>query len=107
MQPRELVEVWVEAFNRGAAEALAALYAEDAVNHQVPERPVTGRAAIRAMFEAELARAAMVCIVEHLFADGGGRSSSGATRSACAAAASSRCGTGSSFASAARGSPAV
>ena len=70
MQPRELVEAWVEAFNRADVKALAAMYAEDAVNHQVPEQPVTGRAAIRAMLEAEFARAEMVCNVEHIFADG-------------------------------------
>lgn len=32
MRPRGLVRLWVEAFNRGDAEALAALYTEDAVN---------------------------------------------------------------------------
>jgi len=70
MEPRALVRIWVELFNRGDAAGLAALYAEDAVNHQVPESPVEGRDAIRRMFEAEFARADMVCIVEHLFADG-------------------------------------
>jgi ketosteroid isomerase-like protein len=70
MEPRAVVRTWVELFNRGDAEGLAALYAEDAVNHQVPESPVAGRDAIRGMFEAEFARAEMVCIVEHLFADG-------------------------------------
>ena len=51
-------------------ETLAALYAEDAVNHQVAEAPVVGRAAIRAMFAAGFAAAAMVCLVEHLFEAG-------------------------------------
>lgn len=49
MRPSELVPAWVEAFNRGAADAQAAFYAENAVNHQVAESPVAGRAAIRAM----------------------------------------------------------
>jgi ketosteroid isomerase-like protein len=70
MQPRELVAAWVEAFNRGDADALSEMYAEDAVNHQLPESPVVGRAAIREMFEDEFARANMVCIVENIFQDG-------------------------------------
>jgi hypothetical protein len=32
-------------------ESLAALCAEDAINHQVVQEPVVGRAAVRAMFE--------------------------------------------------------
>ncbi len=70
MQPREVIQHWVEAFNRADAEGLAALYAEDAVNHQVPESPVEGREAICAMFAGEFRRAEMVCLVEHLFQDG-------------------------------------
>ena len=30
MSPRQVVETWVEAFNRADVEALAAMYAEDA-----------------------------------------------------------------------------
>jgi limonene-1,2-epoxide hydrolase len=70
MRPRELVHSWVEAFNRADADALARLYAEDATNHQVAERPVHGRAAIREMFAAGFAAANMVCIVENLFEEG-------------------------------------
>jgi hypothetical protein len=70
MEPRELVKAWVDAFNRADPQALAVLYSEDATNHQVAERPVVGRAAIRDMFAAEFARAQMVCIVENLFQDG-------------------------------------
>jgi limonene-1,2-epoxide hydrolase len=70
MRPRELVHSWVEAFNRADADALARLYAEDATNHQVAERPVHGRAAIREMFAAGFAAASMVCIVENLFEEG-------------------------------------
>jgi limonene-1,2-epoxide hydrolase len=68
--PRQTVHAWVEAFNRGDVGALAALYAEDAVNHQVMFDPVEGREAIRAMFQREFGRAEMVCIVENLFQDG-------------------------------------
>ena len=70
MRPREVVEAWVDAFNRADVNALSALYAEDAVNHQVAEAPVKGRAQIRKMFAAEFATADMTCIVENLFEDG-------------------------------------
>lgn len=62
--PRQLVELWVERFNAGDAAGLAELYHDDAVNHQVTQAPVVGRSAIRAMFEAEFAKAEMVCLVE-------------------------------------------
>lgn len=70
MRPKELVEAWVEAFNRGDSEALAAFYAPDAVNHQVAESPVEGREAIRNMFANGFAQAEMVCVPENLFEDG-------------------------------------
>ena len=70
MRPSELVRAGVEAFNRGDSDALAAFYADDAINHQVAESPVAGRAAIREMFAAGFAAAEMVCIVENLFEDG-------------------------------------
>lgn len=70
MRPRELVLRWVEAFNRGDAEEIAAFYHPDAVNHQVTQDPVEGREAIRTMFAREFAAAKMVCIVENIFEDG-------------------------------------
>jgi len=70
MSPKELIQQWVEAFNRGDTAALADLYAESAVNHQVPEEPVEGKAAIREMFEREFDTADMTCIVENIFEDG-------------------------------------
>lgn len=70
MRPKEVVRAWVEAFNRGDAEAVAALYHDDAVNHQVALEPVEGREAIRDMFAREFAAAKMVCVVENLFEDG-------------------------------------
>ncbi len=68
--PREVVRQFVERFNAADAALLAELYAEEAVNHQVANEPVCGKAAIRAMFEAEFTAARMVCIVENLFEDG-------------------------------------
>ena len=70
MNPSAIVESWVAAFNRADVGALAALYAESAVNHQVANQPVTGRENIRAMFESEFAQADMTCIVENLFEEG-------------------------------------
>jgi limonene-1,2-epoxide hydrolase len=70
MRPKEIVQAWVEAFNRADVEALAGFYTEGAVNHQVAESPVEGREAIRTMFAAGFAAAKMVCIVENLFEDG-------------------------------------
>lgn len=70
MSPRDVVSVWIDAFNRGDAKAIAALYHEDAINHQVANEPVHGRAAIEAMFASEFAAAEMVCIRENLFEDG-------------------------------------
>jgi limonene-1,2-epoxide hydrolase len=70
MEPRQLVQTWVDAFNRADADALAAFYADNAVNHQVAESPVHGRAAIREMFAVGFASTKMVCIVENIFEDG-------------------------------------
>ena len=70
MKPKEILQQWVEAFNRADADALAAMYHEDAVNHQVANESVVGRAAIREMFLAEFAAAKMVCVVENMFEDG-------------------------------------
>ncbi|SPH24646.1 hypothetical protein DEA8626_03697 [Defluviimonas aquaemixtae] len=66
MTPAELIGKWVKAFNAGDAGALARLYSSDAVNHQVTQEPVTGREAIREMFEREFSTANMVCIVDQL-----------------------------------------
>ena len=64
MRATDVVERWVALFNQHDAAGLADLYHEDAINHQVTQDPVEGRAAIRAMFEREFAAADMVCIVE-------------------------------------------
>jgi limonene-1,2-epoxide hydrolase len=70
MRPKEVVRAWVDAFNRGDADALASFYSPDAINHQVAEEPVEGRDAIREMFAKGFAAAKMVCVVENLFEDG-------------------------------------
>ena len=70
MLPRDIVQAWVEAFNRADLDALSGLYHADAINHQVLESPVEGRDAIRAIFTAGFAAAEMVCIPENVFQDG-------------------------------------
>lgn len=68
--PKEILIKWVEHFNNADVESLINLYAEDAVNHQVANEPVKGKAAIKEMFEKEFAQAEMTCIVENMFEDG-------------------------------------
>lgn len=71
MTPKAVIQTWIDAFNRADADAgaLANLYANDAVNHQVMFEPVKGKEAIRAMFEREFAAADMTCIPVHIFED--------------------------------------
>ena len=57
-------------FNKADSKALSELYHEDAINHQVANEPVAGKAAIKKMFEEEFAVADMVCIPENIFEDG-------------------------------------
>jgi limonene-1,2-epoxide hydrolase len=66
MTPKQLVLTWVDRFNAADIDGLAALYAKDAVNHQVVMDPLCGRAAIRRMFEIEFGRAKMHCSIEAL-----------------------------------------
>ncbi len=70
MTPKQLIKNWVKVFNSGNAEEIAEFYHEDAINHQVANKPVIGKAAIRQMFQDEFAQAEMVCIVENIFEDG-------------------------------------
>jgi limonene-1,2-epoxide hydrolase len=70
MTPREIVQSWIAAFNKADADALAALYSENAINHQVANEPIVGRSSIKEMFATEFAHASMVCIPENIFTDG-------------------------------------
>lgn len=47
--PLDVLQGWLRHFNDGDADAIASLYAPDAVNHQMPLAPVVGRDAIRRM----------------------------------------------------------
>ena len=66
MKPTDVVKKWIACFNAADVDGLAALYAEDAVNHQVVTEPINGRLQIKKMFELEFSRAEMVCIPETL-----------------------------------------
>ena len=70
MSPRQVVEAWVAAFNRADVAALSEMYDDDAINHQVANEPVIGKAGIQAMFEREFGASEMLCIPENLFEDG-------------------------------------
>jgi limonene-1,2-epoxide hydrolase len=70
VRPKEVIAAWVEAFNRQDVERLVSFYAPQAINHQVAESPVQGRAAIGKMFADGFASTRMLCVVENLFEDG-------------------------------------
>jgi limonene-1,2-epoxide hydrolase len=70
MTPKQVLLHFVELFNNANAQAIAELYDENAINHQVANEPVIGKQAISEMFKNEFAAAKMVCIVENLFEDG-------------------------------------
>jgi limonene-1,2-epoxide hydrolase len=70
MTPSQLVQEWVARFNAADIDGLAALYASDAINHQVVMEPLRGREAIEEMFRTEFGRATMTCVVENLLESG-------------------------------------
>jgi hypothetical protein len=70
MRPKEVLLLWIDAFNKADCNALADLYHEDAVNHQVANAQVEGKSAIKQMFQNEFANADMVCLPENIFEDG-------------------------------------
>ena len=70
MTPKQVLEKWLDAFNKTDTETISNLYADNATNHQVPNEPIIGKEAIRQMFSTEFANAEMVCIPENIFEDG-------------------------------------
>ncbi|MEV3901370.1 nuclear transport factor 2 family protein [Mycobacterium sp. NPDC050551] len=70
MTTREAIERWVELFNTGDPQALSALYAEDAVNHQIALEPVVGRAAIEQFHRETFAAGPLTCTPINLVVDG-------------------------------------
>ena len=70
MEPKKLIENWVQIFNSGNADEIADLYHLDSVNHQVANEMIKGKEAIKEMFAAEFESADMTCIIENIFEDG-------------------------------------
>ncbi|MCZ2459360.1 MAG: nuclear transport factor 2 family protein [Chitinophagales bacterium] len=70
MTPKEILQKWIEAFNRADLETISDLYADNAINHQVANDPVVGKPAIKEMFAGEFQTAEMTCIPENFFEDG-------------------------------------
>ena len=70
MSPKQLLILWIDFFNKADADAIAELYADDAINHQVANELLQGKEAIKKMFAWEFANAEMVCIPENIFTDG-------------------------------------
>ena len=43
MTPKEVLEKWIDCFNKADAYHIAELYATNAVNHQVANEPIIGK----------------------------------------------------------------
>jgi hypothetical protein len=70
MTTRRTIETWVARFNAGDAAGISALYAEDAVNHQIALEPVVGRAAIEEFHRRTFAAGPLSCTPINLLVDG-------------------------------------
>lgn len=70
MSIHRTIDAWLERFNEGDAAGIAALYAEDAVNHQIPLTPVVGRAAIEEFHRDTFAAGPLTCTPINLVVDG-------------------------------------
>ena len=69
MRPKEIIQKWVDAFNKADVDEIISFYSDDAINHQVVNAPVKGKEAIKEMFLNEFAAAKMTCIIENIFED--------------------------------------
>jgi steroid delta-isomerase-like uncharacterized protein len=71
MDAKTLLAKWIEAFNRHDVDVVASYYHDDAVNWQVADEPVAGKAQIRAMLAAFFAAFPdSYARVENLMGDG-------------------------------------
>lgn len=66
---KRTIELWVQRFNAGDAEGISALYAEDAINHQIPLEPVVGRQAIEQFHRETFAGGPLTCRPINLVVD--------------------------------------
>ena len=60
----------MQAFNDADADRVSAFCSEDAINHQVSNEPVQGKAKTYAMFQHDFSAADMVCVVESILQEG-------------------------------------
>jgi len=67
---RRTIERRVELFNAGDAEGISALYAVDAVNHQIALQPVVGWAAIGEFHRDTFAGGSLTCTPINLVLEG-------------------------------------
>ena len=71
MTPKSIIEKWVTAFNNADTDILESLYADNAINHQMPNKPIVGRQAIGQMFRDDFASSPdMHCIPEQIIEQG-------------------------------------
>jgi ketosteroid isomerase-like protein len=70
MSTHRTIETWVDRFNAGDAAGIAALYAEEAINDQIPRAPVVGRAAIEEFHRDTFAAGTLTCTPINLVVDG-------------------------------------
>jgi limonene-1,2-epoxide hydrolase len=70
MTPKQVLEKWIDAFNKADLDAIVELYHDNAINHQVANEPVVGKSSIKKMFDREFQTAEMTCIPENIFQDG-------------------------------------
>ncbi len=69
MTKRDILNLWIDYFNKGDAPKISGLYADDAINHQVVKEPVCGKNSIYEMFVSEFSNMTMICIPENIFED--------------------------------------
>lgn len=70
MTPKQILEKWIDAFNKADLDAIVELYHDNAINHQVANEQVVGKSSIKEMFAREFQTAEMTCIPENIFQDG-------------------------------------
>jgi limonene-1,2-epoxide hydrolase len=71
LKPKEIVEKWISHFNEADIKSLENLYAENAVNHQMPNEAISGRKNIGKMFRGEFEIAPnMHCIPVQIIEEG-------------------------------------
>lgn len=70
MTPRQIVELWMQRFYAADIEGMVALYAPDALNHQMPDPPARGHAAIREMLKGYVSAPSQPGSISRFHVDG-------------------------------------